>query len=100
MKALECDANYLFSDFVKSESITPHEKSIIQKYRIIDAHGKKMVDYILNEEYNRCVCVEDTKPQIAQLVARSSSESPASVKVMTDDEYDNFMNATDKSKDY
>lgn len=27
---------------------------MIKKYRILDEHGRKMIDYILNEEYERC----------------------------------------------
>lgn len=54
MKVLKCDANYLFSDFVNSKSFSPKEQEHIEKYRILDEHGKKVVDFILNEEYSRC----------------------------------------------
>ena len=41
------------------------EKNIIKKYRELDIHGKKIVDIVLNEEYERCTYIEeDTTPKI------------------------------------
>lgn len=54
MKVLKCDANYLFSDFVNNKSFSPKEQEYIERYRILDEHGKKMVDFVLSEEYDRC----------------------------------------------
>lgn len=55
---LHCDANYLFQDEMKDlkykNKATPEEfETIIKKYRDLDPHGKKMVDFTLNEEYKR-----------------------------------------------
>ncbi len=55
MEVLKCDANYLFewnetNDFI----VTYAEQQSIKKYRALDTHGKIMVDFVLNEEYNRC----------------------------------------------
>lgn len=56
--ALQCDANFLYQDndmIVKKEKkITPHETEIIKKYRRLDEHGTKMVEFVLDEEYLRC----------------------------------------------
>ena len=54
--ALNCDANYLyFDDINKSEEILDSgEKNIIKKYRVLDEHGKDMVDTVLDKEYSRC----------------------------------------------
>lgn len=38
------------SDF----SIKPSEIEYIKKYRSLDEHGKKMVDFVISEEFNRC----------------------------------------------
>ena len=48
--ALNCDANYLyFDDINKSEDILDSgEKNIIKKYRVLDEHGKDMVDTVLD----------------------------------------------------
>lgn len=56
--ALKCDANYLFQDEMKNISgddvATPQEmENIVKKYRDLDDHGKKMVDFTLKEEWER-----------------------------------------------
>lgn len=54
---LHCDANYLFQDETKAlykNEATPEEfENIIKKYRDLDDHGKKMVNFTLEEEYER-----------------------------------------------
>ena len=30
------------------------DRQLLLKYHILDPHGKKIVDFILNEEYERC----------------------------------------------
>lgn len=44
------------SDF----DIRPSEIEYIKKYRALDEHGKKMVDFTLSEEYNRSIITQDT----------------------------------------
>lgn len=55
-KVLQCDINYLFSDFIKinETDYLISEQAIIEKYRKLDAHGRRMVDYVVNEEFVRC----------------------------------------------
>lgn len=59
METLNIDANYLFQDVVhlpqKESNITLAEYEHIKKYRVLDAHGKKMVDFTLQEEWERSV---------------------------------------------
>lgn len=46
---------------IKSNIIfTDKEKTHIKKYRTLDEHGKKMVNFTLNEEYTRCTQTEQT----------------------------------------
>ena len=56
---LHCDANYLFQDETKElykDEASPEEfRNIIKKYRALDAHGKEIVDFILDKEYGRSV---------------------------------------------
>lgn len=58
-KILHCDANYLFQDNASSiyrKEASPEEfENIIQKYRKLDEHGKEMVDFTLNKEYERSI---------------------------------------------
>lgn len=60
MDALKCDANYLFDwSEVKDIKLTPQDKKHIKKYRSLDQFGKKAVDDILNDEYERCLYIEN-----------------------------------------
>ena len=68
--ALKCDANFLYQDdmaIIDKENINAKELQHIKKYRTLDEHGKKMVDFTLNEEYTRCTAIpeedeEDDEP--------------------------------------
>lgn len=58
---LHCDANYLFQDETRElykDKATPGEfENIIKKYRCLDDHGRKMVDFTLEEECKRSKAV-------------------------------------------
>ena len=60
---LHCDANYLFQDEMRDlkykDKSTPEEfENIIKKYRDLDDHGKEMVDFTLEKEYERSTALE------------------------------------------
>lgn len=48
---LEISPNYLLS--VNEDGFSPAEKLLIKKYRDLDSHGTKMVDFTLQEEWER-----------------------------------------------
>lgn len=50
---LEITPNYLLNS--SADDISPFEKEIIKKYRDLDTHGKEMVDFTLEKEYERSV---------------------------------------------
>ena len=55
---MHCDANYLFQDEMKElkykDKATPEEfENIIKKYRDLDSHGREMVDFTLQKEWER-----------------------------------------------
>ena len=53
--ALGCKlSDLLDNDSESNDEIKSFELEMIKKYRILDEHGRKMIDYILNEEYERC----------------------------------------------
>lgn len=56
---LKTDANYLFQDDAQlsKETFSINEIMQIKKYRTLDDHGKKAVDNLLDNEYDRCVTV-------------------------------------------
>lgn len=70
MKNLNVTADYLFQDEMEgiSETILGfNEKEIIKKYRSLDNHGKKNINNILDNEYDRCNTVEEeTTPYLVQ----------------------------------
>ena len=56
MKVLECDANYMYQDFITvapDELINSAEKEHMRKYRQLNDDGKHMVDSVLDLEYAR-----------------------------------------------
>lgn len=60
---LHCDANYLFQDETRElykDKATPGEfENIIKKYRLLDNHGREMVDFTLEKEYGRSKALKE-----------------------------------------
>ena len=61
---LHCDANYLFQDEMRDlkykDQATPEEfENIIKKYRDLDDHGREMVDFTLEKEYERSKALKE-----------------------------------------
>lgn len=76
---LDCDANYLFQDEMNERSqedtATPLEmEHLVKKYRDLDDHGKKMVDFTLKEEYERSVAEKKKSDNIVPMAVRESSD--------------------------
>lgn len=72
---LKVDANYLFQDVVnipkKMNNVTFSEFEHIKKYRLLDEHGKDMVNTVLEKELERNeVISEDEDSEYIELVAR------------------------------
>lgn len=65
IETLECEPNYIFQDMVKIKSqnndVTIAEYDYIKKYRDLDPHGKKMVDFTLNEEWERSIAEDKNR---------------------------------------
>lgn len=85
---LHCDANYLFQDEMKElkykDKATPEEfENIIKKYRDLDDHGREMVDFTLQKEWERSMTLAEENK-----VTRFShySEARAAHNDFTDDE--------------
>ena len=47
--------------------ITSGESEVIKKYRALDEHGKKMTDYVLNAEYDRCTVEREEESDTIQI---------------------------------
>ncbi len=73
MKILQCDANFLFGDFLNVEkSIMPSEKQKILKYRCLDTFGKHTVDIVLDAEYDRCTAEQEEPEDETRFIIRHS----------------------------
>ena len=81
LEVLNVDANFLFQDEMKTnapEIFTLQEKEYIYKYRELDIYGKKIVDFILNAEYERA-----NKPKTIKLEPKArdfTDETVATIK--------------------
>lgn len=69
--ALKITPNYLLKS--SEDGFSPKEKQIIKKYRDLDAHGKKMVDFTLNEEWERSTAEEKAKAKIVPLAVNEDT---------------------------
>ena len=61
-QSLECDANYLYQDYLPANlqtdfNITKNEQDLIEKYRQLNDHGKHVAKLIIDEEYARMLKV-------------------------------------------
>ena len=75
---LHCDANYLFQDEMRDlkykDKATPEEfVNIIKKYRHLDNHGREMVDFTLNKEYERSKALAEREKESANNIVEMSS---------------------------
>lgn len=68
------------------------EDSIIKKYRTLDEHGKKIIDFNLNEEYERCIsAAEESEREKPEIIEIKLSELPASAGTGVDLYEENYQ---------
>lgn len=96
--ALKCDANYLFQDEMNERSqedaATPLEmEHLVKKYRDLDEHDKKMVDFTLKEEYERSVAEKKKSDNIVPMAVKESSDYELNAA-----HADDYMGAPDELK--
>lgn len=81
METLGVDANYLFQDCMhippKNNDIDLSEYEHIKKYRDLDEHGKKMVDFTLKEEYERSIAEKKNSDNIVPIAVKETSNYEA-----------------------
>ena len=100
--ALGCDADYLHQDdmnaLIYENTATPEEfEKLVKKYRVLDPHGKKMVDFTLNEEWERSKKLveekniipmevkEEAPDYLKPVAAHNELENPEQVVLMQED---------------
>lgn len=98
IETLGCDANYLFQDAIKMSEIkndvTYPELQHIKKYRDLDEHGREMVNFTLEKEYERSISKNITVDNIVEMPvhlgvnaahARTDIDIPESADTSEDD---------------
>ena len=71
----------------KPSMVSSAELESIKKYRALDAHGKKMIDILLDGEYERTIA--DTGGETVKIAAR---EGGVSEQVISDAEAERLLN--------
>ena len=67
---LDVDANYLYQDEVEKITnvvINIEEKTILEKYRELDEHGREMVDFTLEKEYERSISLKESNDNVVEM---------------------------------
>ncbi len=105
--ALKCDANYLFQDEMnkrsKEDVATPLEMELlVKRYRELDLHGKEMVDFTLEKEYERSIAEKKKYGNVTPIMVRETSDYSAdaahAMKDVSDEDKDfdeDIMNSED-----
>lgn len=88
---LEITPNYLLNS--SDDDISPFEKEIIKKYRSLDDHGKEMVDFTLEKEYERSIAEKKNSNNVVPMTVRESSDYEVNAA-----HADDYMGAPDELK--
>ena len=70
----------------------------IKKYRSLDNHGRKIIDYCLNEEYDRCVAAQ-TEQEEPEIISIKFAHLPASAGTGIDLSEENYSSLKVKAND-
>ena len=84
--ALKVDANFLFQDEMKeldTNDFSIPEIKMVRKYRALDAHGKRIVDMVLAEEYSRCE--NAASAYLTPVAAHNDDASEEQLRLMQED---------------
>lgn len=110
-KVLNVDVTFLLQDEIlerKNVTASPHEmEHLVKKYRALDEHGKKMVDYVIKEETARMKQnKEEISAPLADIICLQRPWQPASAgygQIADDniaDEVRVYLNTTTAKSDY
>lgn len=93
---LDVSSDWLIGNNLISVDITlsANEKQHIKKYRSLDHYGRKAVDFILDNEYQRCTEVTD-EPKVITLPMAELKASAGTGQWLGDDEYTTWVDVLD-----
>lgn len=69
----KCDMMKEFSD-INKDMVTNIDLSLLEKYHALDEHGKEMVDFTLEKEYERSVEEKKKADNIVSMTVNESSD--------------------------
>ena len=61
---LHVNASFFLQPTLPEDEVSISELKIIKKYRLLDDHGREMVDFTLEKEYERSKALEEQKEDI------------------------------------
>lgn len=85
---------------VKSNIIfTGKEEQQIKKYRTLDEHGKKAVDGLLDNEYERCAANKEEKYTRFVAARSENGQSPMRIEEVSKKAHEDLINAPETDMD-
>ena len=72
----KCDMMKEFSD-INKDMVTNVDLSLLEKYHALDDHGKEMVDFTLEKEYERSVAEKKKSDNVVPMAVKESSDYEA-----------------------
>lgn len=91
---LNVSINDIYGIYPDSKFILKYgEQDLLKKYRDLDEHGKKMVDFTLKEEYERSVAEKKKSDNIVPMAVKETSDYELNAA-----HADDYMSAPDELK--
>lgn len=88
----KCDMMKEFSD-INKDMVTNIDLSLLEKYHALDEHGKEMVDFTLEKEYERSVAEKKKTDNIVPMTVKETSTYEVNAA-----HADDYMSAPDELK--
>lgn len=88
----KCDMMKEFSD-INKDMVTNIDLSLLEKYHALDEHGKEMVDFTLEKEYERSVAEKKKTDNIVPMTVKETSTYEVNAA-----HADDYMSASDELK--
>lgn len=73
-EALDCSLEYLATGKEEPMRLSDTEETRLEKYRALDAHGIRVCDFILDEEYMRCAAMSrNVRAELADTISDNNA---------------------------
>lgn len=82
---LHVNASYFLQARLPEDEVSFKEFKLIEKYRSLDAHGKEMVDFVLETEHKRLLSEQENGNIIPMAAHNDSSDKEGQLELMKQD---------------